>query len=239
MQGNMHSLLSKPQILRHYEQGNIIIHPFDEKNVNTVSVDVRLGEHYFRPRRQEVNLSVFNPFDQTVTNSYWGEPLHAVFAKDWMERHGRLENISENDRLIIVHPGETILAHTIEFIGGRNCVTSAMRAKSSMGRIGISVVKCAGWGDVGYYNRWTMQITNHLAIPTALVVGMRIAQMVFYEVDPIEHDDSYSAGKGAYQREADIKQMVREWSPSMMLPQLYRDRDIGRFHTFLDGHAQQ
>ena len=47
-----------------------------------------------------------------------------------------------------LHPGETILAHTQEFIGGRECVTTMMKARSSLGRVFVAVCKCAGWGDV-------------------------------------------------------------------------------------------
>src|SRR5690348_8641441 len=46
----------------------------------------------------------------------------------------------------------------------------------------ISVMQCAGWGDIGYVNRWTMEITNnsrHYSIP--LVVGRRCAQIVFFD----------------------------------------------------------
>lgn len=61
-----------------------------------------------------------------------------------------------------------------------------MKARSSIGRNFIEVCKCAGWGDVGYINRWTMEITNnssHYAIP--LVVGRRIGQIIFFETGPI------------------------------------------------------
>ncbi|MCX8513508.1 MAG: hypothetical protein ORN26_00305 [Candidatus Pacebacteria bacterium] len=43
-----------------------------------------------------------------------------------------------------MRPGETILAHTNEFIGGRNHITTMMKARSSMGRSFIEVCKCAG-----------------------------------------------------------------------------------------------
>jgi hypothetical protein len=33
-------------------------------------------------------------------------------------------------------------------------VTTMMKARSSLGRNFIEICKCAGWGDVGYINRW-------------------------------------------------------------------------------------
>jgi dCTP deaminase len=89
------------------------------------------------------------------------------------------------------------------------------------------VCKCAGWGDVGYINRWTMEITNnsrHYAIP--LVVGRRIAQIVFFETGHILNNDYSSSGK--YQSHQDLTKMKKEWNPSSMLPKLYLDRDINK-----------
>jgi dCTP deaminase len=102
-----------------------------------------------------------------------------------------LKGIKPSDELIWIFPGETILAHTQQFLGGRKNVTTMMKARSSMGRNFIEVCKCAGWGDVGYYNRWTMEITNnslHYSIP--LVVGRRVAQIVFFETEGTEGKES-------------------------------------------------
>jgi len=150
-------------------------------------------------------------------------PQKAVLAKKWMGRNGPLVNILPDDQIIILEPGETILAHTKEFIGGRNCVTTEMRARSSMGRIGITVCKCAGWGDLGFCNRWTMEMTNHLKdTPVVLVVGMRVAQIAFYEVDQL--DDSYAANGGQYQTTDNEDEMMAQWSPSAMLPRFSREK---------------
>lgn len=70
-----------------------------------------------------------------------------------------------------------------------------------------------------------MEITNnsrHYIIP--LVVGRRIAQIIFFDTGPILDADYASQGK--YQTTTDIKKMKKEWKPEMMLPRLYTDRDI-------------
>ena len=75
-----------------------------------------------------------------------GKPRLAELAGEWMSRTGqRLENVDASDRVIFLKPGETILGHTNEFIGGRKTVTTMMKARSSMGRNFIEVCKCAGW----------------------------------------------------------------------------------------------
>ena len=127
-------------------------------------------------------------------------------------------------RVILLGPGETVLGHTIEFIGGRDICVAKMYARSSLGRNFIEVCKDAGWGDIGYVNRWTMEITNnsqHFTIP--LVAGRRIAQMVFYEVDPLKRGKDYVAEKGKYQHASDLKKLKKDWNPQMMLPKMHLD----------------
>lgn len=97
-----------------------------------------------------------------------------------------------------------------------------------MGRNFIEVCKCAGWGDVGYVNRWTMEITNnsrHYSIP--LVVGRRIAQIVFFDSDGTLADRSY-ADDGKYQTSSDMAAMKASWAPESCLPKMYKDREIAQ-----------
>jgi len=215
-------LLSRNAVLRHIERGNIFIHPFRLENLRTTSYDVGLGEFFFQEQAlRRSSRTIFNPFNAADIKRHWGEPEKAVLAKQWMEDNGHLENIEPEDKIIILGPGETILAHTEEFIGGRNCVSTEMRAKSSMGRIGITVCKCAGWGDLGYCNRWTMEMTNHLQDSTIpLPVGMLVAQIIFYEVEPIE--ESYAKIGGQYQDTDNIEELMKRWTPYTMLPKFKR-----------------
>ncbi|MFA5878303.1 MAG: hypothetical protein WC845_02980 [Candidatus Staskawiczbacteria bacterium] len=219
----MRSLLSRNWILHHHARGNIFIHPFNPRNLQTTSYDVRLGESFFQEQLFGTSLRrPFNPFCPADIERYWGKPQVAVKASDWVVANGPLENIKPEDRIIILGPSETILAHTDEFIGGRNCVTTEMRARSSMGRIGITVCKCAGWGDLGFCNRWTMEMTNHLRdTSVVLVVGMRVAQIAFYQVDPVAC--SYADAGGQYQPTDDTDKMMSGWSPYSMLPRFRRD----------------
>lgn len=223
----LRSLLSKDMIAYHYKEGNIFISPFNpEKNLQTTSYDVRLGANYFQeqPFRTSTRRN-FNPFNPEDIKKYWGKPQVAIKASEWIAENGPLVNIQPDDQIIVLGPGETILAHTNEFIGGHNCVTTEMRARSSMGRIGITVCKCAGWGDLGFCNRWTMEMSNHLKdISVILVVGMRVAQIAFYQVDPLSSDSSYATNGGNYQTTDDTTKMMEDWKPDKMLPKFLREK---------------
>lgn len=220
--------LSDKKILEEIQKKDIIIEPFRRSNLATSSYDVTLGKYYFREKKPNYILNHYNIYNKKHTDHVWGTKAEkAGKASKIFKNFSAFEwvGISPDDEIILLEPGETILAHTNEFIGGKNHITTMMKARSSMGRNFIEVCKCAGWGDVGYVNRWTMEITNnsrHYAIP--LVVGRRIAQIVFFETGHIINNDYTASGK--YQSHQDIKRMKKEWDPITMLPKLYLDRDI-------------
>ncbi len=220
--------LSDRRILEEMAKGDIIIEPFNPKNLATSSYDVTLGEYYFKEKKPNYFLNYYNIYNKKHVDYVWGgKPIKAQLAKEVFAGFSGFEweGIAPDDKIILIEPGETILAHTNEFIGGKKHITTMMKARSSLGRSFIEVCKCAGWGDVGYVNRWTLEITNnsrHYAIP--LVVGRRIGQIVFFETGHILGDDYSKTGK--YQTTPSLSEMKKHWSPDQMLPRLYSDRDI-------------
>lgn len=216
--------LSDKKILEEMERGDIIIEPFKRENLSTSSYDLTLGEYYFAEQPPERFQNIFNIYEKDHVEKIWGtKPLRAKTAEEVFRNYKfYYGNILPKDKVILLAPGETILAHTNEFIGGRNHITTMMKARSSLGRSFIEICKCAGWGDVGYINRWTMEITNnsrHYHIP--LVVGRRVAQLIFFETGKIL-DKDYSS-TGAYQNSCDLKKVMKNWKPTDMLPRLYHD----------------
>lgn len=219
--------LSDRRILEEMEKGDIVISPFRRENLATSSYDLTLGEFYFREQTpSRYHHKIYNIWNKDHIDHVWGtEPERALPAREVFKKiNFEWQGIQPEDKVILLAPGETILAHTNEFIGGRRHITTMMKARSSLGRSFIEVCKCAGWGDVGYINRWTMEVTNNsssYSIP--LVVGRRIAQMVFFETGPIAGDDYSKTGK--YNPSSDLKVLQRTWNPQMMLPRLDTDRD--------------
>ncbi len=225
------SFLSDKAILRERDNGNILIEPFVRENLGTGSYDVSLGRYYYRENRDASGLSFYNPYSKSDVARVWGDQddyLEAMSAREWRKqnRNFPLENIDDNEEIIVLDPGETILAHTNEFIGGTDdMIDTMMKARSSTGRNFIEVCKCAGLGDIGYCNRWTMEITNNSSkyqIP--LVVGRRVAQILFFKTEGTLN--SVYSDSGKYQTTKNIPQMIEEWHPSMMLPRMYLDREV-------------
>jgi dCTP deaminase len=225
------STLSDKAILRHYESGEIIIEPFRLENLNTSSYDITLGEWYYREQilKDEWISNIYNIYSQEMVHRIWGKCQQALPYKYYLDCGIKLENIDVNEKIIFIKPGETILCHTNEFIGGVSKVTTMMKARSSLGRNFIETCKCAGFGDIGYFNRWTMEITNNskqYKIP--LVVGRRIAQIVFFETEGILKNNYQKNGK--YQKDTHVSEVVKKWNPEDMLPKMYNDFEISKIN---------
>ncbi|MFC1626035.1 deoxycytidine triphosphate deaminase [Patescibacteria group bacterium] len=230
------AVLSKPEILKHLKSGNIVITPFNLDNVSNSSYDVRLGKYFFRQNLIKLT-QILNPFyEKSVRRIYEGVE-EAIAVGEIKSKLNPFNGLKLNDKVILIAPNETVLAHTIEFIGGKNgtddlpAITTEMRARSSFGRIGIAVCKDAGWGDIGYVNRWTMEITNFSNVVIPLPVGARVAQIIFHETTKVPKLDKY-ARKGKYQTSDSISEIKKNWKPEDMLPRLHKDRDLGHFSKF-------
>ena len=185
-------MLNSREIIFQKNIGNIVIEPFDPDLLNSNSYDVRLGSWICRQQKTSWNGDVpesrpiirYNTEDGQ--DKMWSAPV-------------------EHAEIVLIKPGETLLAHTIEIIGGQNIITTEMRAKSTTGRYGLSVCKCAGLGDIGFISRWTMEITNHSYFGISIKVGEPIAQILFHETgEPlVQYAGRYGQG---------------EWTPEDMLP---------------------
>jgi dCTP deaminase len=136
------AVYSDASILLAMQDHDIVISPFDQASLGTSSYDVRLGEWYYaeKPPHDGRRNPIYDIYSETEMVKVWGEPKMAEEAVYLVPPHtaNRL-TIKESDRIILLQPGETILAHTEEFIGGRDHITTMMKARSSFGRNFIEV----------------------------------------------------------------------------------------------------
>lgn len=220
---------SDQQIKAARKAGHIVIHPYIDEYVRGSSVDVTLGEWFYVTERLN-NRDAYNPFDKTDVARYFGEPLQAMAHEQWCEKYGRrpFVGIPADQPIIVLRPGERILAHTHEFIGIHAPGTSEMKSRSSWGRNGVAACFDAGWGDPGYINRWTMEIFNlNQSESVPLPVGERIAQIIFHETGAVINPYGKAGGEGLgtskYQLSDDLAEVIKAWTPSQMLPRAYKD----------------
>ncbi|HVS58899.1 MAG TPA: deoxycytidine triphosphate deaminase [Candidatus Saccharimonadales bacterium] len=216
---------SNKQIFEAVENGHIVCHPFIPEHVAGSSVDVTLGDWFYRTERTG-SSGFYNPFDKGDVSRYFDGPYQAEVHERWAKQNGRqlFEGIPPKHRIIVLRPGERILAHTHEFVGIKAPGTSTLQARSTWGRNGVAVCLDAGWGDPGYINRWTLEVYNmnqHESV--VLPVGERIAQLVFYETGPVSGEYKKLSGKYQPGMSSDLKTIIKNWKPEQMLPRAYKD----------------
>lgn len=217
---------SNIQIEEAINNGHIVFHPYNKDQIAGSSVDVTLGDWFYRTESPSEG-GFYNPVDKDDVKHYFDGPHKAEKHEDWAKKHGRrlFANIPPKHPIIVLRPGERILGHTHEFIGIKAPGTSTMQARSTWGRNGVSVCLDAGWGDPGYINRWTMEIYNmnqHESV--VLPVGERVAQMVFYETGPVDMEYKKLSGKYQSATSDKLKDIIADWKPEQMLPKAYQDK---------------
>jgi dCTP deaminase len=219
---------SNTEIKAAIKDGTIVSVPYNEAHISEASMDFTLG-HYFYSSEHDEESRIYNPFDEHDIARYFKGPLEAVPHGQWCEENGYklLKNIPEDHPVIVLRPGERILAHTHEFIGIRAHGGAAhVHSRSTWGRNGVAVCFDAGWIDPGYINRITLEIYNlneHESV--VLPVGERMGQLVFHKTGPVEGD--YASGRagmsGKYQTSSDLETLIANWKPADMLPKAFKD----------------
>ncbi|MGK2896431.1 MAG: dCTP deaminase [Candidatus Saccharimonadales bacterium] len=223
---------SNTEITAAINDNTIVCVPFNPGHVSEASLDFTLGHYFYKQEYQPEAGGIYNPFDKTEVHRYFKGPLEAVPHKEWCEKNGHalFSNIPDNHPIIVLRPGERILAHTHEFVGIRaHGGACEVKSRSSWGRNGVAVCFDAGWVDPGYINRITLEIYNlNMHESVVLPVGERVGQLVFHHTGPV--DGAYASGRGGmsgkYQHTDDLDELIRTWKPSDMLPRAFKDSRV-------------
>ncbi len=197
--------LCDKEIESYRHQGELVIDPFLPENLNGMSYDLTLGPWFYR------RLSFESSPD--------------VYLRDQSHRFQLVD--ARDSGVIELGPLESILAHTNEVVGGRRKINTFLHATSTAGRNDVTACRCAGWGDPGFVNIWTLEVQNLGSSPLTLKVGTVIAQVVFSLVtapDRVYGQD----GHGQYlpSRDSESAKAVRaDWKPEQMIPKAMKVRD--------------
>jgi dCTP deaminase len=108
-----------------------------------------------------------------------------------------LTSITE-DTPFILHPGEFVLAVTMERVEIPDDLVGRLDGKSSLGRLGLIVHSTAGFVDPGFKGRLTLELHNIINLPVTLYYKMPVSQLSFTRLTtPAEKP--YGAAGSKYQ----------------------------------------
>jgi dCTP deaminase len=111
---------------------------------------------------------------------------------------------------LILFPGEVVLATTREHIKMPRDVVGDLKLKSSLGRLWLNH-SLSGWIDCNFHGQVTLELQNLGPYPRKLHTGMRVAQIVFYQMEEPPEVAYGEKGTGHYQNQTGT---TRSWSDS-------------------------
>lgn len=159
-------LLSDRDLTAELDAGRVRITPHDPALIQPASVDVRL-DRWFR---------VFD-------NHRYPHIDPAVEQPDLT----RLVEVEEGQEFIL-HPGEFVLASTLEHVTIPDDLASRLEGKSSLGRLGLLTHATAGFIDPGFCGHVTLELSNVATLPIKLYPGMKVGQLCMFQLtSPVEH----------------------------------------------------
>ncbi|HMO18548.1 MAG TPA: dCTP deaminase [Oligoflexia bacterium] len=108
---------------------------------------------------------------------------------------------------IILFPSEVVLATTNETIQMPREVVGDLKLKSSLGRLWLNH-SLSGWIDCNFRGQVTLELQNLGPYPRRLSKGMRVAQIVFFQM---EEPPEIAYGEGSVGNYQGQKGATRAW----------------------------
>ena len=153
-------LLSDKDIRDAIDNGRLGIEPFAPELIQPSSVDVRIDK-YFR---------VFNNSKYTHIDPKLEMPDLTTEVE------------VPEDEPFVLHPGEFVLAATLEKFTLPNDLAGRLEGKSSLGRLGLLTHSTAGFIDPGFSGHITLELSNVANLPITLWPGMKVGQLALFRM---------------------------------------------------------
>ena len=159
-------LLSDRDLVSEIKAGRLGLDPFEPALIQPSSIDVRLDRHF----------RVFNNHLYThIAPSIQQDDLTSVVEVP-------------DGQPFVLHPGEFVLASTLEVISLGDELAGRLEGKSSLGRLGLLTHSTAGFIDPGFSGHVTLELSNVANLPITLWPGMKIGQLCMFRLSsPAEY----------------------------------------------------
>lgn len=176
-------ILNGDEIQKAYDQGLIVINPFDPKRIGPNSYDVVL--------------------DDTL-----------LFYEDDVldpRRENPTRKIKIPESGYVLSPGDFALGSTFEQVrNDANHLVPMIEGRSSIARLGLAVHVTAGFGDLGFCGKWTLEFSAAKSV--RIYPRMPIAQLYWIQTNPTTRQY-----KGKYQGQNAVtaSRIEREFGDAM------------------------
>lgn len=152
-------MLSDKDILKAIEQKDLVIDPFDPACVRPSAISLKLGAEILIPKKVDL-IDIRKKTDL---------PYETV-------------KIS-TDKPFILRPQQFVLGHTFEKVSVSTKLGFLIEGRSTLARLGVSVVQSAMIVDSGHTGRpITLEIFNCGPSPITLYAGMSISKAVVFRL---------------------------------------------------------
>jgi len=153
-----YGILSGSEIQKQVDLGNIVISPFNPKQLNPASYDLRLGTGV-----RVYNLDIRRGGHRCLDSRQENSSLERTLPPEGE----------------ILYPGTGYLMHTQETVLAKNFVP-IIDGKSSIGRLFIQIHFTAGFGDPNFNGQYTLEVS--VMYPVRVYPNMRIGQIRFHTI---------------------------------------------------------
>lgn len=162
------SILGRERIIsllraKKYEDRLIVTPLFLDDQVSEASIDIRLGNNFIITRKG--NLAYIDPAADSAKS-------HRYQTKHYINFGNRF----------YLHPGELVLAGTLEYFRLPKTVAGSVTSRSSWGRTGL-IIATATAVQPGFTGVITLELVNHGEVPLVLYPGLSVAQLILAECD--------------------------------------------------------
>ncbi|MEV6489395.1 dCTP deaminase [Actinoplanes sp. NPDC051633] len=159
-------LLSDRDLVSEIKSDNLALEPFAPELMQPSSIDVRL-DRFFRV----FNNHLYTHIDPSVQQDDLTAQVEMA-----------------DGEAFVLHPGEFVLASTLEVITLGDQLAGRLEGKSSLGRLGLLTHSTAGFIDPGFSGHVTLELSNVANLPIKLWPGMKIGQLCIFRLSsPAEH----------------------------------------------------
>jgi dCTP deaminase len=153
-------LLSDGDLTKELANGRLVLDPWHPAMLQPSSIDVRL-DRYFR-----------------VFNNHLYTHIDPAVQQDELT----LSVEVDDGEAFVLHPGEFVLASTLEVITLGEQLAGRLEGKSSLGRLGLLTHSTAGFIDPGFSGHVTLELSNLATLPIKLWPGMKIGQLCMFRL---------------------------------------------------------